>query len=230
VSSLADSGRINQRKLRGCYPSIEINACVDEGNADPVTVVPQETTQGSTDLKISAHIIRAGPMKPMVGKSCKLCDLSRLGLYLHLRVAQKARSHRALCFLDRPGKCERYFITSPTFETKSEKYGRVNGVQAVGNALELKRGDHVPLQHFYVVGGCGRSGRRKKAAPQAEIARSAVFFRCCRRGHAQESHPEPCRPAFQRARPPSASLVRGQNYTIVPSQGRTWRSLPTSRV
>lgn len=43
-----------------------------------------------------------------------------------------------------------YFITSPTFETKSEKYGWLNGVQAVGKALELKRGDHVTYEIFAV--------------------------------------------------------------------------------
>jgi hypothetical protein len=105
--SLAGSGGINQRKLRGCYPSIEINACVDEGNTDPVTVFPQETAQGSTDLEISARIIRAGPMKPIVGQAYELCDLSCLDLYVHLRVAEKASSYRALCFLDKSGNCLR---------------------------------------------------------------------------------------------------------------------------
>jgi hypothetical protein len=51
----------------GGYPSIEINACVDEGNADPVTIFPQERGQRSPDLKIPAHAIRAGAMKPIVG-------------------------------------------------------------------------------------------------------------------------------------------------------------------
>ena len=50
--------------------------------------------------------------------------------------------------LIKQGEC--YFITSPTFETKSEKYGWLNGVQAVGKALELKRGDHVTYEIFAV--------------------------------------------------------------------------------
>jgi hypothetical protein len=45
-------GGFSQRKLCGGYPSIEINACVDEGNADPVTVFPREPAQRSSDLKI----------------------------------------------------------------------------------------------------------------------------------------------------------------------------------
>jgi hypothetical protein len=50
--------------------------------------------------------------------------------------------------LIKQGDC--YFIISPTFETKSEKYGWLNGVQAVGKALELKRGDHVSYEFFAV--------------------------------------------------------------------------------
>jgi hypothetical protein len=50
--------------------------------------------------------------------------------------------------LIKQGDC--YFIISPTFETKSEKYGWLNGVQAVGKALELKRGDHVTYDIFAV--------------------------------------------------------------------------------
>jgi hypothetical protein len=50
--------------------------------------------------------------------------------------------------LIKQGDC--YFIVSPTFETKSEKYAWLNGVQAVGKALELKRGDHVTYDIFAV--------------------------------------------------------------------------------
>lgn len=58
VSSLADPGGINQRKFCERYPSIEINSRFDEGNAYPVTVFPQETAQGSTDLKIKCGLAR----------------------------------------------------------------------------------------------------------------------------------------------------------------------------
>jgi hypothetical protein len=34
-----------------------------------------------------------------------------------------------------------YFITAPTFETKSERYRWLNGVQAVGKMIEQKRSD-----------------------------------------------------------------------------------------
>jgi Protein of unknown function (DUF3237) len=40
-----------------------------------------------------------------------------------------------------------YFITAPTFETKSERYGWLNGVQAVGKMLELKRGEGAHLMY-----------------------------------------------------------------------------------
>jgi Protein of unknown function (DUF3237) len=50
--------------------------------------------------------------------------------------------------LIKQGDC--YFIAAPTFETKSERYGWLNGVQAVGKALELKRGDHVSYDIFAV--------------------------------------------------------------------------------
>lgn len=45
----------------------------------------------------------------------------------------------------RTGDC--YFITAPTFETKSERYGWLNGVQAVGKMLELKRGEGAHLMY-----------------------------------------------------------------------------------
>ena len=38
-----------------------------------------------------------------------------------------------------------YFITAPTFETKSERYGWLNGMQAVGKMLELKSGQGAHL-------------------------------------------------------------------------------------
>ena len=41
----------------------------------------------------------------------------------------------------RTGDC--YLITAPTFETKSERYGWLNGLQAVGKMVEIKRGDHL---------------------------------------------------------------------------------------
>jgi hypothetical protein len=40
-----------------------------------------------------------------------------------------------------------YFITAPTFETKSERYGWLNGVQAVGKMLELKGGEGAHLMY-----------------------------------------------------------------------------------
>jgi Protein of unknown function (DUF3237) len=38
-----------------------------------------------------------------------------------------------------------YFITAPTFETKSERYAWLNSVQAVGKMLEFKRGEDAHL-------------------------------------------------------------------------------------
>ena len=46
------------------------------------------------------------------------------------------------------GDC--YFITAPTFETKSEKYGWINAVQAVGKMTSLKGGDHIDYDIFAV--------------------------------------------------------------------------------
>ena len=45
-----------------------------------------------------------------------------------------------------------YFITAPTFETKSERYGWLNGVQAIGKMLEIKRveGAHVMYDIFVI--------------------------------------------------------------------------------
>jgi Protein of unknown function (DUF3237) len=43
------------------------------------------------------------------------------------------------------GDC--YFITAPTFETQSERYLWLNGVQAVGKMIELKRGDDAHLMY-----------------------------------------------------------------------------------
>ena len=43
---------------------------------------------------------------------------------------------------------ECYYITAPTFETKSEKYGWLNGMQAIGKMIEVKRGDHVTWDVF----------------------------------------------------------------------------------
>ncbi len=39
----------------------------------------------------------------------------------------------------RVGDC--YFVTAPTFETQSERYAWLNGIQAIGKMIELKRGD-----------------------------------------------------------------------------------------
>ena len=60
--------------------------------------------------------------------------------------------------LDRLGKGEViktddcYFITAPTFDTQSEKYGWLNAVQAVGKAVSLKRGPdgHIRYDIFAV--------------------------------------------------------------------------------
>src|SRR5262249_23141928 len=59
----------------------------------------------------------------------------------------------------------------------------------------------------------------KKGAAAGEIARSAFFFRCCRRGHAQESHAEPCRPAFHRARPLQPRWLEDRIILILAAQG-----------
>ena len=48
----------------------------------------------------------------------------------------------------RTGDC--YLITAPTFETKSECYGWLNGVQAVGKMVEIKRGDHLIYDIFII--------------------------------------------------------------------------------
>jgi hypothetical protein len=40
-----------------------------------------------------------------------------------------------------------YFITAPTFETKSERYRWLNGVQAVGKMIEQKRGEGAHLMY-----------------------------------------------------------------------------------
>ena len=41
-------------------------------------------------------------------------------------------------------------ITAPTFETKLERYGWLNGVQAVGKMVEIKRGDHLIYDIFII--------------------------------------------------------------------------------
>jgi hypothetical protein len=46
------------------------------------------------------------------------------------------------------GDC--YFITAPTFETKSEKYNWLNAVQAVGKMTSVKFGDHIEYEIFAV--------------------------------------------------------------------------------
>ena len=46
------------------------------------------------------------------------------------------------------GDC--YWITAPTFQTKSEKYGWLNGIQAVGKMVSLKRATHVKYDIFAV--------------------------------------------------------------------------------
>jgi hypothetical protein len=43
-----------------------------------------------------------------------------------------------------------YFFSAPTFQTKSEKYGWLNAVQAVGKMVEIKRGDHITYDIFVV--------------------------------------------------------------------------------
>jgi hypothetical protein len=43
-----------------------------------------------------------------------------------------------------------HFITAPTYETKSEKYGWLNAVQAVGKMVSLKGGDHIEYDIFAV--------------------------------------------------------------------------------
>lgn len=46
------------------------------------------------------------------------------------------------------GDC--YWMTAPTFETKSEKYAWLNGVQAVGKMVSFKRGAYVKYEIFVV--------------------------------------------------------------------------------
>jgi hypothetical protein len=43
-----------------------------------------------------------------------------------------------------------HFIIAPTYETKSEKYGWMNGVQAVGKMISIKGGDHIDYDIFTV--------------------------------------------------------------------------------
>jgi Protein of unknown function (DUF3237) len=45
-----------------------------------------------------------------------------------------------------------YFVTAPTFETKSQRYGWLNGMQAVGKMRELKRGEgaHITYDIFVI--------------------------------------------------------------------------------
>ena len=43
-----------------------------------------------------------------------------------------------------------YFFSAPTFQTKSETYGWLNGVQAIGKMVEIKRGDHITYDIFVV--------------------------------------------------------------------------------
>jgi hypothetical protein len=43
-----------------------------------------------------------------------------------------------------------YFITAPTFETSSEKYGWLNAVQTVGKMVELQRGNHIKYDIFII--------------------------------------------------------------------------------
>ena len=45
-----------------------------------------------------------------------------------------------------------YFITAPTFQTKSDKYAWLNGVQAVGKMISVKAGEgsHVRYNIFAV--------------------------------------------------------------------------------
>jgi hypothetical protein len=40
-----------------------------------------------------------------------------------------------------------YFMTAPTFETKSERYRWLNAVQAVGKMIEIKRGEGAHLAY-----------------------------------------------------------------------------------
>jgi hypothetical protein len=45
-----------------------------------------------------------------------------------------------------------YFVTAPTFQTSSEKYAWLNGVQAVGKMIELRTGEdyHIKYDVFIV--------------------------------------------------------------------------------
>jgi Protein of unknown function (DUF3237) len=46
------------------------------------------------------------------------------------------------------GDC--YHIVAPTFETKAEKYGWINAIQAVGKPYSVKLGDHLDMDLFAV--------------------------------------------------------------------------------
>lgn len=41
-----------------------------------------------------------------------------------------------------------YFITAPTFQTSSEKYAWLNGVQAIGKFVEMKPGEYIKYDIF----------------------------------------------------------------------------------
>jgi Protein of unknown function (DUF3237) len=43
-----------------------------------------------------------------------------------------------------------HLMIAPTFETKSEKYGWINAVQAIGKMVTLKGGDHIDYDIFAV--------------------------------------------------------------------------------
>ena len=45
---------------------------------------------------------------------------------------------------------EYHHLTVPTFETKSDKYAWLNGIQVVGKMVSVKRGDHVKYDVFMV--------------------------------------------------------------------------------
>src|SRR6202035_5193671 len=99
--------RIEQRKFCRRYPLVEINAGVDEGNTKRATFFTQAPAQGSTDLKIAAHVVRACSMKPVIRQGSILRHLRRFGLDVCVGITEKAGSHGSFRVLDKLEDCLR---------------------------------------------------------------------------------------------------------------------------
>jgi hypothetical protein len=79
---------------------------------------------------VTFHLIRAFEIQTVVlaGHLCKLAAVTNRPGPL--------RRIRRTAYLPHTGDC--YFITAPTFETKSERDGWLNGVEAVGKMQSTK--------------------------------------------------------------------------------------------